>query len=224
MHENPPLAMYGAQNHHISANMSTSPDEPSHYWLDVNYSDCGQNIHPGTSIPLSVFFPAQEASQWTEGTQECPSKSVSFSETFGCSSCISHDQLSPAYIAHIETQPQPMNRSELRFRPSKYQLRVEPSPMFYPKPFKNSHYNKAHYNNPDFQPEQWTPDSSEKQTQDLIRPGRKGQETLDAKSGTMISPCTHIGGPENVAVSYGEMEMGPSAEADTGVVPEGRFC
>ncbi|KAF2146228.1 uncharacterized protein K452DRAFT_220097 [Aplosporella prunicola CBS 121167] len=49
------------------------------------------------------------------------------------------------------------------FRPSAYELDFAAGPS-HPLPFqtsifKNSHYNTAHFLNPDFQPEEWTPDA-----------------------------------------------------------------
>jgi ubiquitin thioesterase protein OTUB1 len=51
------------------------------------------------------------------------------------------------------------------FRPSQYNYNV-PAEWHEPvvcqtSTFKNSHFNTAHYLNPDFQPEEWTPESEE---------------------------------------------------------------
>jgi hypothetical protein len=54
------------------------------------------------------------------------------------------------------------NSATSSFRPSKYEW--EPAPdwqepvIFQTLKFANSHYNIAHYNNPNFQPEEWTPE------------------------------------------------------------------
>ncbi|OMP88751.1 Ubiquitin thioesterase OTUB1 [Diplodia seriata] len=51
------------------------------------------------------------------------------------------------------------------FRPSAYELKPDfnsgptHSPTFQTSIFKNSHYNTAHFLNPDFQPEEWSPDT-----------------------------------------------------------------
>lgn len=49
------------------------------------------------------------------------------------------------------------------FRPSRWERELKfPRPegpvVFQTNTFKNSHYNVAHYNNPNFQPEEWSPD------------------------------------------------------------------
>ncbi|KAF2643314.1 cysteine proteinase [Massarina eburnea CBS 473.64] len=45
------------------------------------------------------------------------------------------------------------------FRPSMYELEQINVPSFQTSIFKNSQYNTAHYMNPDFQPEAWSPDT-----------------------------------------------------------------
>ncbi|EPQ66470.1 Bgt-2863 [Blumeria graminis f. sp. tritici] len=64
----------------------------------------------------------------------------------------------------------PSRSSMSSFRPSKYEWaaacdRKEGGHVAFQSPtFKNSHYNAAHYNNVNFQPEQWVPDADEAST------------------------------------------------------------
>jgi hypothetical protein len=53
-----------------------------------------------------------------------------------------------------------------QFRPSIYQYKEDladgPIPVLQTNAFRNSYFNIVYYNNPNFQPEQWTPDCKER--------------------------------------------------------------
>lgn len=131
----------------------------------------GNSSTSGLTLPSS--FPSQQTSTLTSPTLNTPHSSHSTHNPFPPTTQLPIHTVSspqspsarPPLASHPSDLSSPVTGSS-SFRPSKYEWAAaadwQEGPVVLHTPtFKNSHYNTAHYNNPNFQPEEWNPDCEE---------------------------------------------------------------
>lgn len=142
---------------------STTLSSPASSSLSSSYAQ-QQTSHP--------LLPNNNVQSYHGGSTQLPIHTSHMTTTPSHRSPMTTSSL--AHRPSVTTTQSPTIKQELTtpvstpnsFRPSHYQYAAAATDWHEPvlcqtSTFKNSHFNTAHYLNPDFQPEEWTPDSEE---------------------------------------------------------------
>lgn len=165
-HENEPTPMQGGGQLSVDdfalmmnlPGFSMVPPNPSGYTSDYDpFAGASYGVNPSaasiSASPISPVSPMAPSPMFSNAGHGLPIHSIP--------SYHSASKSSSSTIGTIDMDSSP----SVQFRPSRFELEPDwkdtPAPTCQTATFKNSPFNKAHYNNPDFQPEEYVPDSYE---------------------------------------------------------------